>query len=86
MLNSSNWITSVIKCFDPQGKLIVEEDISLVDNEMLMKQANILVNMLTHRLTHHLYHRLKDSPAKKTHWVVGWVQKNISIVTVMMIF
>ena len=92
-MNSSNWITSVIKCFDPQGKLIVEEDmslveedISLVDNEMSMKQENILANMLTHRLTRHLNRRLKDSPAKKTYWVVGWVQKNVSIVAAMMIF
>ena len=73
-------------CFDPQAKLIVEEDAWLVDNTIIMKQATVLVNMLTHRLTHHLDRRLKDTPANKTHWVVGWVQKNVSIVAAMMMY
>ena len=67
-LQSKEWVDDVLKCFDPQDKLIVE--LVTINCKIILKQVTTLVNILHFRLTSHLDRRLNESPDKKKHWVV----------------
>ena len=51
----------------------------------MLKQSKLLLNILQSRFSSHIERRLCDTPSKKTHWCIPWVQKNLSSVAALMV-
>ena len=82
LLQSREWVLNLYNSLDPNGHLISGDPIA---DTSLLQQSTILLNILQSRFMNHIERRLSDTPSKKSHWCIPWIQKNLSSVAAIMV-
>ena len=82
LLQSREWASNLYKSLDPDGYLISGDPIT---DTSLLQQSTMLHNILQTRFMNHIERRLSDTPSKKSHWCIPWIQKNLSPVAALMV-